>query len=304
MVVIKFKESPKDTISDILIKDQKIYISSWDNFIYLYDFNAQSLIHKIQNTSPILKMLHSENSIYSENLIYSEDSINFDNLIYADSCGNLNFYDQHKQNTKKIKFNLPGISTINTFKNMFIIGGYTNKLWLYSERGLFKSINLEDKVYNSLLINTELVLNYGNKIKIYDIRNFKVLREINNKKQIRTICIRENKLYIGDVEGKMKIHNLDTKEEIIINAHFEIQGNVKKVYPVNCIINEGNLYSCGSDGVVNKWKEDGKLKCNKIFKNKQGIIKMASYGERLVIGSGYNYENGVGETTENDIFMI
>lgn len=286
MTCIKFRDTPTDTITDILVNDGKIYVSSWDGFVYVYDFYTQILLYKIKNFSPILKMLWKNN------------------LVCGDTEGFLNFENSNTKSFDKINFNFRGISTIETYKDAFLLCGFQKRVCIFDRSGQCTFFNVENKVYNSILSDNDLILNFGFKIGFYDLRTLKIYKEVVNKKIIRSLYKNADKLYIGDIEGKLKILNIFTNDEIIVNAHCEILNNTKKCYPVNSIIYNNYLYTGGSDGIVSRWKEEDKLKSKMFFKNSRGVLKITSYNDKLIIGCGYNYERGRANTDENFIFML
>lgn len=281
MSVIKFKSSPSDTITDILVQDSLIHISSWDCSVYTYDLHTQNLLYKKDLEFPVLKLA------WKNGLIFSDTK----GFVYFDT-------------NKKLNFNIEGIQVLESFNDHLIIGGFSNKLVKFYDNGSTDIFNMNNKIYSSSIDQNNLILNFGTKIGLYDLRNINLIKFVRTKNFIRSVNIKNNKIYSGDIHGKLKIHDIYTNEEITINAHAETKDNIKRVYPINNILHNDFLYTCGSDGVVNRWNEDKKLKSRCIFKNNFGILKMASIKNRIIVASGYNHEIGPADTSENSIFLI
>ncbi|KAK6090582.1 hypothetical protein P3W45_000305 [Vairimorpha bombi] len=281
MSITKFSESPADTVTDILIHDNIVYVSSWDCCLYAYDLYTQKLLYKKEVDYPVLKIAWKNG------------------LFFSDSKGFIHFDDD-----KKINFNIDGMLVMEAYQDHFIIGGLSGKVCKFYDNGHTDVIDVSGKVYGSSIENNNLLLNFGKKVGLYDLRNFNLIKYLHNKNSFRSVYTKKGKIYLGDIHGKLKIHDISTSEEVTVNAHIELKENFKRVYPVNDIIYENYLYTCGSDGIVNRWKEEDKLKSRCIFKSNLGVLKMAAKNDKLVVASGYNYEIGVADTSENSIYTI
>ncbi|EQB61971.1 mitotic checkpoint protein bub3 [Vairimorpha apis BRL 01] len=275
----KLEILPSDTITDIKIYNNLIYISSFDSNIYIYDIWSKKLINKIQNDSSILKMLFNKYIIYSD----AQGFITFNGL-------------------KKINVNIEGLYVLEQYKNMFIIGGFSKVILLY-DNGIFEVL-INQKVYGSCLFEDTLALNFGKKVGLVDLRCQKFIKWFKNKYFIRSIFLNKNKLYIGDINGRIHIYYINIVQDYIINAHIAIKNDIKKVYPVNNIICDIDIYSCGSDGIVNRLKEEPKLSNKIIFNGEQSVLKIGKFENFLVVCCGYNYEFGKGDTSFNPIYII
>lgn len=277
--MLKLDISPTDTITDIKINNSLIYISSFDSYIYIYDIWSRKLINKIQNDAPILKMNFIEN------------------LIYTDTNGFVNF-----TNLKKFNFNIKGMSVLEKYKNIPIVGGLSKVLLLY-DNGCYEILT-NQKVYGSSIYEDIIALNFGLKIGLFDLRCLKFINWFKNKHFIRTIYLNKNKLYLGDINGRIRIYNIDNLQDLIINSYVSLDNENKILSPVNDIIFENYIYTCGSDGIVNRLKENPKL-CNKIvFKVDQPVLKIGKFENFLVACCGYNYEFGEGETSKNPVYIV
>lgn len=267
--MLTLQKPPKDIITDIKVQDNKIYISSFENTIKMYEecILTQELTHSL----PVLRLTFLNQEI-----------------IFSDIKGNV----ITPNNT--IKTDCGGVQGLKTHNKCIIAAGWNKKLIFIENERIVHTVKLNKKVYD-MDINNNLILLGCNEQKyaLLDIRKTNKIAEKQVKSFFCSVALGDAAV-IGTIDGRMKIDSTFSDKKIEgyrFNCYNRTNNNVRVNYPINTLLLDQTLISAGSDGQIFESDLVNKKIIKKIYSSEYPISCLGRFGNKLV-GFSDNYEKG------------
>ncbi|KAF9764675.1 Mitotic checkpoint protein bub3 [Nosema granulosis] len=276
---------PLDTPTDVTYNGNVI-VSSWDGKLYVYGLQNREM-----------------KSTYCHSIPISRTLVSGGNILFADILGNIKSLSSEYREISSDKTSMDGVHTLEEYNGMYIMCGWSSKLCLIQNNNL-EYVEIGLKTQASSLFGDKLALIEGNSVHILDMKTYKLTYTRRMNEQLRSVKLDGNLLYLGTYGGKLRVVDLDLDSENVINAHQTISGDKKILYPVNQIEKYTKIYTCGSDGVLNRFSIGNKISQKIIQSFDQGILRFKKIDSKFVVCCGYNYEKGVGETNYNPVYIF
>lgn len=268
------KNVSRDTITDIKILDNLIFVSSFDKKIHI--FNKNKKLNTINHFHPISKMITQNKEI-----------------IFADIKGNIVF---NKENI--LETQCGGIQGLLPFDfEKIIAGGWNKKIQIIKKDEILKTIELENKIY--FLEKKENILMAGCDMGIYLFLDLRMPEKIIYKKMknpISSIAM-DKCAAIGSIFGKIKIDfdifKKEAQESYLFNAHVKDKNNIRTTYPVTALIFKNSLFSGGSDGKIIEFDYMKRRMTKTIFNSDIPVSIIENFNHKSIIaGFSDNFERG------------
>lgn len=281
----EIRVKPADTITDVSFNGSVI-VSSWDGVLYVYDIESRDLKSKYSHGIPITKILVCTN-----------------NILFSDIVGNVKILSNDFKDVASYETNLKGIHTLKEYNGSYLICGWDSQICYIQNNNLeYKEIKIRSQ--STSLNGTNLALIEGDLVHILDLKTNSIIYTRKMNEQLRSIMIEDNKVYLGTYGGKLRVIDIISGSENVINAHQRVLDDKKILYPINQIEQYGRIYTCGSDGTLNRFSIGDKITQKVIHDFDCGILKFKKIGSKFVVCCGYNYEQGVGDTSNNPIYIF
>jgi len=188
--------------------------------------------------------------------------------------------------------------------NMIVTGSWdrTVAFWNGTSPNPAFSHNLSERVYAMDVKYPAAVIGTANRqIYVLDLANPQNIRnqiESPLKFQTKSLSIFPDKtgFAVSSIEGRVGIQFLgDASKNYVFKCHRDDQSKI--IYPVNGIdfhMGQGTLVTCGSDGILNTWDKDSKMKLKSFPKQKDSIVsaKFNPQGNLLAYLVSYDWHKG------------
>lgn len=279
-----FENLPKDTITDIQIHENNIFLSSFDKSIKKY-YNFE-LIDEINHTLPISKMI-----------IHNQD------LIFADIKGNISIAG------KLILSDCGGIQGLCNFENSVIAGGWNRKIQILQNDQVQQTIFLNQKVFDMDIKDHLLLIGCDLSTYIFlDLRKPECIIKKKIRKPVCSVALNECAA-IGTTEGKIKIDfnllsNDQNNRDYVFNAHKSENTISKTWYPITSIILGHTLFSGGSDGRIIEFDYISKKSIREVISKPIPVSVIRNYENKIVAGFSDNFEKGILQYKETQVILI
>lgn len=277
-------EPPSDTITDIKVQEDNIYVSSFDKTLRIYKDGLLS--RTIAHNLPILKVEFFNGE-----------------PIFTDIAGNVNTHHLC------IKTDCGGIQGISVHNNAIIAAGWNKKLQIIQNNEIQRTIELQEKVYAMDRCDDVVLMGCSNNTyMLVDMRKPDKIMRRSVAGPITSVVLGEYAI-IGMLNGKIRVDfsvmgSSRASDAYTFNCHHKSSGNKRINYPVNALIFDGTLISCGSDGSINEWNVLDRMMLKEIYRSDLNVSAIQRYKNKIVAGLSYNYEQGDRESFNPELRIL
>ncbi|ELQ76135.1 Mitotic spindle checkpoint protein BUB3, WD repeat superfamily [Trachipleistophora hominis] len=277
-------DPPSDSITDIKVQEDKIHVSSFDRTLRIY--KDELLVHKIVHNLPILKIGFLDND-----------------PIFTDIVGDV------ITPYSRIKTDCGGIQGMSIYNNSIIVAGWNKKLQIIQNDEIQSTVELREKVYAMDRRDNFILLGCSNSTcLLYDIRKIDSIMSKSVAGPITSVAL-GNCAVIGMLNGKIRIDfsisgTSRAVDTYTFNCHHKSSDNKRINYPVNDLIFNNTLISCGSDGSIVKWDVHSRTMLKEIYRSDLNVSAIERYKNKIVAGFSYNYEQGDKESFSPELRIL